>query len=141
MVEYWVMVPNAQCTADTNRGAKLCACYSLVGAHTRAYSADTVIKHGEIGQVFTVHKFMSTGEAYDACQCDNSIKRGDVLAIEAEGVIAIADTWPVAITSAHGQLHQTRNGSRAGVAEYMGDNGRSYDAACVVARELGFGIR
>lgn len=51
------------------------------------------------------HQFSSTGEAYDACQCDEDIQDGDILVIESEGVIGVADTWPVAVTAEHGSLH------------------------------------
>lgn len=55
----------------------------------------------------TVHIFSSTGEAYDACQCDEDVKNGDVLVIaENEGpIIGIAGTWPFAVTKFHGHLH------------------------------------
>jgi hypothetical protein len=58
-----------------------------------------------------VHYFESTGEAYDACQCDENIKNGDVLVIESEGVVGVADTWPFAITEAHGALHSFTKGT------------------------------
>lgn len=52
------------------------------------------------------HYFPSTAQAYDACQCDDSIKKGDLLVIESEKVVGIADTWPVAVTDERGSLHQ-----------------------------------
>lgn len=52
-----------------------------------------------------IHTFDSTGEAYDACQCDENIHDGDVLVIEAEQVVGVADTWPVAVTKEYGSLH------------------------------------
>jgi hypothetical protein len=57
-----------------------------------------------------IHTFESSGRAYDACQCDETIKRGDILLIESEGVIGIADTWPVSVTVAHGHLHTPADG-------------------------------
>lgn len=57
-----------------------------------------------------VHKFDSTGDAYDACQCDEEIKKGDLLVIESEKVIGIADTWPVAVTTESGELHSVEPG-------------------------------
>jgi len=54
----------------------------------------------------TIHRFGSTAEAYDACQCDPDIKTGDVLIIAPEGVVGIAGTWPVAVTQAHGEFHR-----------------------------------
>lgn len=55
----------------------------------------------------TIHKFGSTSQAYDACQCDPDVKRGDVLLIEAADycVVGVADTWPFAVTKERGQLH------------------------------------
>lgn len=53
----------------------------------------------------TVHRFDSTGEAYDATQCDENIQRGDILLIESERVVGVADTWPFAVTPTHGHLH------------------------------------
>ena len=52
-----------------------------------------------------VHRFDITGEAYDACQCDERIKDGDILVIRSERVVGVADTWPFAITKEHGSLH------------------------------------
>jgi hypothetical protein len=65
----------------------------------------------EVGRVETdlriqnVFSFDSTGDAYDACQTDYQIKKGDLLVIESEKVIGIAHTWPVAVTSEPGALH------------------------------------
>jgi hypothetical protein len=70
-----------------------------------------------------VHQFESSGEAYDATQCDESIKNGDVLVIASEGVIGIADTWPVAVTIAKGELHEPAEGSRWRVASKVGKHG------------------
>ena len=53
----------------------------------------------------TIHKFETTGEAYDATQCDPKVQKGDFLFIPSEGVIGIAETWPFALTKAHGALH------------------------------------
>ena len=52
-----------------------------------------------------IHIFDSTGDAYDACQCDENVTRGDILYIPSENVVGLADTWPVAITKEYGQLH------------------------------------
>ena len=53
----------------------------------------------------TTHTFESTGDAYDACQCDDAIKDGDTLLIPSEGVVGIAHCWPVAVTEETGHLH------------------------------------
>lgn len=70
----------------------------------------------------TVHRFASTGEAYDACMCYETIKRGDVLVIESEGVVGVAYTWPFAVTPEAGELHRlvdnaAGNATRAEFAE------------------------
>ncbi|MFB7329091.1 hypothetical protein [Streptomyces sp. NPDC056190] len=53
-----------------------------------------------------VHRFADTVEAYDATQCREDIRDGDVLVVEAEGVVGFLDAaWPVAITEAHGEFH------------------------------------
>lgn len=60
-----------------------------------------------------LHKFSSTSEAYDCTQCgctfdadkEIEVKNGDLLVIEAEQVVGVADTWPFAVTVATGQLH------------------------------------
>jgi hypothetical protein len=51
------------------------------------------------------HHFFSTGEAYDAVQCYDDIKKGDTLIIISEGVVGLAWAWPVAITANCGDLH------------------------------------
>lgn len=57
----------------------------------------------------TSHYFDSTGDAYDACQCDEGIKDGDTLVILNEQVVGLAYTWPVAITVENGALHTTKD--------------------------------
>ncbi|TPL42589.1 hypothetical protein [Mesorhizobium sp. B2-4-5] len=58
-----------------------------------------------------VHFFDSTGEAYDATQCDETIQNGDVLIIPDEKVVGLADTWPVAVTKQAGHLHSLADGN------------------------------
>ena len=67
----------------------------------------------------SIHKFESTREAYDACQCDEDIKRGDLLVIESEGVVGVADTWPYAITEECGDLHQLADRTDAGLTKML----------------------
>ena len=58
----------------------------------------------------TIHTFGYTGTAYDACQCYDALARdGEILHIPSESVVGLSGTWPVAVTEAHGQLHQYRN--------------------------------
>jgi hypothetical protein len=51
------------------------------------------------------HFFETTAAAYDACQCDSSLKDGDILIIQSERVVGVVDTWPMAVTVDHGKLH------------------------------------
>jgi hypothetical protein len=85
------------------------------------------------------HAFDSTGEAYDAVQCDDDIGNGDVLDVASEGVVGLAYTWPVAVTAEAGKLH--RIGSKPGALEgVMGDAGWSKEqvrAAVALAVERG----
>ncbi len=54
------------------------------------------------------HGFATTGNAYDASQCDEAISTGDTLIVLDEQVVAIAMTWPFAITVEAGKLHSVR---------------------------------
>jgi len=67
----------------------------------------------------SIHKFESTVDAYNACQCDEGIKQGDLLVIESEGVVGVADTWPYAITEAHGSLHRLVERTDAGLIKML----------------------
>jgi hypothetical protein len=51
------------------------------------------------------HGFDSTSDAYDATQCDATIRNGHTLMIDNEKVIGLASAWPVALTVEHGCLH------------------------------------
>lgn len=51
------------------------------------------------------HAFATTGNAYDASQCDECIRTGDTLLVLSEQVVAVAMTWPFAVTAACGKLH------------------------------------
>lgn len=84
----------------------------------------------------TEHTFSDTGSAYDACQCRDDIKSGDILIIREEGVIGIAGTWPFAITMAHGNLHQPIN--EAGLLKLCEEHGADLNRAIKIAQEEGF---
>lgn len=59
------------------------------------------------------HHFHTSGDAYDACQTgihyafdgEYPVATGDILVIDSEKVVGIADTWPVAVTKERGHLH------------------------------------
>lgn len=80
-----------------------------------------------------VHEFNDSGDAYDACQCDESIKDGDILLILPEGVIGLAGTWPVAITEEHGKLHTAREGR---LLAYLKEDLKATDEAIEHAKLL-----
>ena len=89
----------------------------------------------------TIHRFDSTGEAYDLCQCSEHIHKGDVLWIPSERVVGIADTWPIAVTTSHGKLHYTDD-SAAG-ADYFVSNPYAQTGlldAIELAQALGYPI-
>jgi hypothetical protein len=52
--------------------------------------------------------FASTLDAYDACQCDETLVKGSIFIVPSEGIVGLADTWPVAATDEHGELHSAR---------------------------------
>lgn len=91
------------------------------------------------------HQFDSTADAYDACQTgmasyNVSCVNGDLLVIESEGVVGVCDTWPVAVTVAHGELHAAKDGDA--LVRHMRERGLSDSliAARAMAMDLGFAI-
>lgn len=60
---------------------------------------------GHAPQIITL-RFEDTATAYDASQCSEGIRSGDVLVVESEQAVAFMyDAWPVAVTTAHGEFH------------------------------------
>ena len=57
-----------------------------------------------------VWAFDSTTDAYNASQYYDAMAAGDILFIPNRQCVAIADTWPVAITIKAGQLHIPKEG-------------------------------
>ena len=51
-----------------------------------------------------VHHFASSAEAYEASLDEGPVREGDVLVIAAEGIVGLASTDPVAVTTASGAL-------------------------------------
>ncbi|ALC14680.1 MULTISPECIES: hypothetical protein [Sphingomonadaceae] len=91
-----------------------------------------------------IHAFETTGNAYDATQIDEAIETGDTLLVHAEGVVAVAMTWPFAITTAHGHLHSmapSKDGDTLEiVAESLKVEPGAIRRAAEFARQLGFEI-
>lgn len=117
----------------------------------------------------TVHRYDSTGDAYDACQCDEDIKTGDCLLIEEKGwrgncvgrdddgfriyahedhpiditVVGLAWAWPLAVTVERGELHDIEDTLDA-YRQVIADAEISHDqikAAIAAATELGAPVR
>ncbi|MGW3827819.1 hypothetical protein ACWEAF_37530 [Streptomyces sp. NPDC005071] len=86
-----------------------------------------------------VHRFDDTSEAYDATQCRDDIRDGDVLVVESEKVVGfLVEAWPIAITEVSGEFH----GLTVRVGEFR--DGRylaSAERAIELAGELGFPVR
>lgn len=80
--------------------------------------------------------FDTSSAAYDASQCDQTICAGDTLFIPSEGVVALAWTWPVAVTCSAGDLH-TIEGDAADVIADAGWSAEQIGAAVAVATKHG----
>ena len=79
-------------------------------------------------------RFEDTGEAYDACQCNDDMKDGDTL-ICGDTVVGIVGTWPVAVTKTCGKLHQFTDPSAEQLRATIG-----VLQAIKVADDLGLGL-
>jgi hypothetical protein len=89
-----------------------------------------------------VHQFFNSRDAYDACQCDETVKNGDTLIIESEGVVGVADTWPIAVTVASGGLHtKSVNTTWEELAKVSGLSMASIAMAVGEARALGYEVQ
>lgn len=88
------------------------------------------------------HAFATTGNAYDASQCDEAITTGDTLIVLAEQVVAIAMTWPFAVTETCGAFHALsapRPGENlADLARSLHVRAADFQHAADIARRLGF---
>lgn len=99
------------------------------------------------GVPWPVHEFSRTGFAYDACQCDEQIQDGDILLIPNEGVVGVADTWPVAVTEERGCLHALKDGFTLSDLAHSRDEENGFDLAegcrraLAMAQERGWKVR
>lgn len=89
-----------------------------------------------------VHMFDYSEEAYDETQCNEQISIGDPLVIIDEKIVAVADTWPFAVTKQHGHLHNVSD-LKALVASLESDKRKmelltGMRNAVKIAKDLGF---
>lgn len=89
------------------------------------------------------HGFATTGNAYDATQCDVAIGNGDTLIILPEQVVGVAHCWPFAVTETRGKLHGVSpkpEDDAEGFAVGLGIRLEDIEAAVALARALGFPV-
>lgn len=98
-------------------------------------SGREIIRDGAV--VCTVHTFDSSGEAYDASQCRDEIKDGDVLSVPKERVVGVLlQAWPTAVSEAHGEFHSPVDGfDWAAVATYASTPGLITDPPTIYAKD------
>ncbi|MFI0736429.1 hypothetical protein ACH4S9_46780 [Streptomyces sp. NPDC021225] len=113
---------------------------SIRGAYSRAQIAAArlwIQRAGNAPAILT-HRFEDTESAYNATQCRDDIREGDVLIIKREGVVGfLRSAWPVAVTVAYGELHRITGDPRTL------DDGRYADSAIRaerIATEHGFAL-
>lgn len=91
-----------------------------------------------------IHAFETTGNAYDASQCDEAIRTGDTLLVLTERVVAVAMTWPFALTTECGKLHavaQPRSGETlADLARALQVTADDIEHAARLAQSLNFDL-
>ena len=89
-----------------------------------------------------LHSFASTGNAYDATQCDETISAGDTLLVLTERVVGIAMTWPFAVTEANGKLHALASPRTGETLDHLAKalmvRRADFDHAVDLARRLDF---
>jgi len=85
-----------------------------------------------------IHTFDSTGDAYDACQCDETIKNGDCLFIPRERVVGLAATWPISVTDKSGELHTVNEGRLQSYTDDIGITRAQVDFAVGIATRRGW---
>ena len=93
-----------------------------------------------VGCTIRAHVFDDSGEAYNATQCSDAIRRGDVLVIEDEGVVGLANAWPLAVTAEAGEFHliDDKPGSVQSVLGDAGITAEQVRGATAVAEALGY---
>ena len=88
-----------------------------------------------------VHLFDSTGEAYLASKHNEEIRTGHTLLIPSEQVVALAHTWPVAVTKRFGALHTYDATTVARFVAYKPFTYQQTADARRLAKALGYELR
>ncbi|MGB3472100.1 MAG: hypothetical protein WBA51_14875 [Erythrobacter sp.] len=92
---------------------------------------------------YRIHVFETSGNAYDGVQTDDRISTGDLLLVMEEGIVAVAMTWPFAVTAKAGQLHQVapkRGDTLDAIAASVYVEPAALRRALALAKQLGFEI-
>lgn len=58
-----------------------------------------------------VRTFRTSGAAYDACNCDETMTAGAIFMVPSEQIVGVAWAWPVAVTRNAGHLHTLEDDS------------------------------
>lgn len=109
----------------------------LVGIKSQQRRPSVASMVGVSRQPDSVFYFPTSGEAYDATQCWEDIKDGDVLVVSSEKIVGVADTWPIAVTAESGELHEV---AKRGEYEANPAMWRGIIRAVKIARGAGFPI-
>lgn len=85
-----------------------------------------------------VHAFDSTVEAYNASQCSEDVKDGDVLVVPSESAVAIlVQAWPMSVTDSHGEFHWSADKSIEAVLNGVAiSDGSDYSVSLRMARSV-----
>jgi hypothetical protein len=81
-----------------------------------------------------VHEFPDGGEAYDASQCEDEIRDGDVLLVTGQGAGVLVQAWPTLVV---GEVEAFHTFAEGGGSPYTWDNldDGKYVESARVARE------
>lgn len=91
----------------------------------------------KLTEAVEIHYFDSTGEAYDAANCDLDIEA--VICVPDEGVVGQSWAWPIAVTEAAGEMHHIENGKQEAVLKDAGFTPESIEVALALAADYGMG--
>ena len=85
-----------------------------------------------------VRIFPSSGAAYDACNCDETMTAGTIFMVPSERIVAVSWAWPVAVTREAGHLHSLEGDPRSARLDPKVE--AAVPAAAALAVSLGFAL-